>query len=362
MVTLTSPPFARILDAERLAPDFGGGFMNLTALKYVLTVAEMLSFTKAAEKLHISQQALSNHVRNIEQKLGVVLFNRGKRITLTYAGVRFVHYATELLRVESQMYTEMERIANQESGILRIAASPARAATFLPEILDAFMAEYPYTKIIATEAHPQFIDDMLDSRQTDIVVGMPPRREHVRQIALHTEMLVALVPKQYTDSLFGQAAMEMRQSLTEDFQPRHFRHMPMIMPSKGIPMRGFCDAYLHKYDVEPLIFYESAGVQTMLSMAFKGLGVAYCIESLIASWKGKLQRSDCPVDVFPICETAGKVSLGAFFLPDMEMNAPAKRFLELLQAHFAALKIAYDAGKMYVRYDAWEQSVFGRRS
>lgn len=291
--------------------------MNLTALKYVLVVAEMLSFTKAAEKLHISQQALSNHVRNIEQKLGVALFNRGKRITLTYAGVRFVHYATELLRVENQMYTEMERISNQESGILRIAASPARAATFLTEILEAFMSEYPYTKIIATEAHPEFIDDMLDSQQTDIVVGMPPRHEHVRQIPLRTEMLVALIPKQYTDSLFGQAAMEMRQSLTENFQPLHFRHMPMIMPSKGIPMRNLCDLYLRNYDIDPQIFYESAGVQTMLSMAFKGLGITYCVESLIAAWKENLQRSDCPVDVFPIRETEGQISMGAFFLPDM---------------------------------------------
>ena len=73
--------------------------MNFLTLHYFVKIAEELSFTKAAEKIHISQQALTTHMKKLEEELDVKLFNRKKGITLTYAGLLLNNYAIEVLQL-----------------------------------------------------------------------------------------------------------------------------------------------------------------------------------------------------------------------------------------------------------------------
>ena len=84
--------------------------INFLNLEYFLAAAEELNFTKAARRLFISQQSLSNHILNMEKEFDVVLFNRTSPLTLTYAGQALKKRARQLLALKDETYRELADI------------------------------------------------------------------------------------------------------------------------------------------------------------------------------------------------------------------------------------------------------------
>ena len=109
--------------------------INFLNLEYFLVAAEELNFTRAARKLYISQQSLSNHISNLEKEFDVILFNRTSPLTLTYAGRALKTRARELLDLRDETYKEISDIKDFSTGQLSIGVSHTRGqGTFLPEI------------------------------------------------------------------------------------------------------------------------------------------------------------------------------------------------------------------------------------
>ena len=84
--------------------------INFLNLEYFLVAAEELNFTKAAKKLFISQQSLSNHISNMEKEFDVILFNRTTPLTLTYAGQALKAKARQMLELRDETYRELSDI------------------------------------------------------------------------------------------------------------------------------------------------------------------------------------------------------------------------------------------------------------
>ena len=85
--------------------------MDLREQKYVCTLAELGNLTRAAERLYISQPALSIYITNLEKNLGIPLFDRsGKKFTLTYAGEQYVEKAKKMLELEREFCEDIEKI------------------------------------------------------------------------------------------------------------------------------------------------------------------------------------------------------------------------------------------------------------
>ena len=90
--------------------------INFLNLEYFLVAAEELNFTRAAKRLYISQQSLSNHISNLEKEFDVVLFNRTSPLTLTYAGQALKTRARELLDLRDETYKEISDIKDFSTG------------------------------------------------------------------------------------------------------------------------------------------------------------------------------------------------------------------------------------------------------
>ena len=114
---------------------FGGRHVNFLHLKYFLMVAEELNITRAAERLYISQQSLSNHISNMERELNVKLFTRSPKLALTYAGDLLVDTATQILDLHSQYLNKVGDINRHYMGVLRVGISYTCGLAVLPEIL-----------------------------------------------------------------------------------------------------------------------------------------------------------------------------------------------------------------------------------
>ena len=117
--------------------------MNFLHLKYFLMVAEELNITRAAERLYISQQSLSNHISNMERELDVKLFTRSPKLSLTYAGGLLVETATQILDLYSQYQTKVGDINRHYLGMLRVGISHTCGLALMPDILPKFRQEFP---------------------------------------------------------------------------------------------------------------------------------------------------------------------------------------------------------------------------
>ena len=148
--------------------------MNFQHLKYFLTVAEELNITKAAERLYISQQSLSNHIGNLERELGVKLFTRSPKLSLTYAGDLLVDTATQILDLHSQYLSKVGDINRQYMGVLRVGISHTCGLALLPDILPKFHSEFPLVEFSLFEGNSTQLEDELSHGRTDLIICFQP--------------------------------------------------------------------------------------------------------------------------------------------------------------------------------------------
>lgn len=117
--------------------------MNFLSMKYFLMLAEERSFTKAAERLHITQQTLSAHIASLEKEAGAKFFVRHVPLTLTDSGEVFLRYARLFARNERALKRELSDVSGRFEGILRIGIAPSRGQVMLPSVIARFQERYP---------------------------------------------------------------------------------------------------------------------------------------------------------------------------------------------------------------------------
>jgi len=140
-------------------------------LKVFYTVAQRLSFTKAATELYITQPAVTRHIKELEQQLNAQLFVRnGNSIALTTAGKILVQYAEKIFQTYTDLETELAQLNNLESGTLHIGASTTVAQTILPRILALFKKTYPAVNFTFIQGNTDMITQMVLAEKVDIAI------------------------------------------------------------------------------------------------------------------------------------------------------------------------------------------------
>ena len=117
--------------------------MNFSSMDYFIMTARERSFSRAAERLHITQQTLSAHIAKLEQELGTKLLVRNIPLELTYAGEVFLEYAMDFQRRASSLEREFQDITKNQRGLLRIGINYTRGDIIIPPLLLRFQQEYP---------------------------------------------------------------------------------------------------------------------------------------------------------------------------------------------------------------------------
>ncbi len=136
--------------------------MDIKQLNTFLEVARTKSFTRTAENLYLTQPTVSNHVKSIEQELGVHLFVRSKKqISLTHAGLMFHGYAQRIIDEYNAMKSEVRRYTATQEGHLRIFASSVPRRFILPKLMQAFHEKYPETTFTITDSVSRMVIDNL---------------------------------------------------------------------------------------------------------------------------------------------------------------------------------------------------------
>jgi len=171
--------------------------MELKEEQYITVLADCGNITVAAEKLFISQPALSMYVKKIERNLGVKLFDRtGKKFVLTYAGELYVKKAKAMLRLDQEFHAELLDMQRNEVGELSIGIESALSPLFLPPLLTKFRKAYPNVKWNIQEGLHHSLENMLEKHTcTFYLLHLQELRPQFHCIKIWPDQLVLLMAK-----------------------------------------------------------------------------------------------------------------------------------------------------------------------
>lgn len=179
-------------------------------MTYFVAVAEELHFGRAAERLDMAQPPLSRQIKQIEEDLGALLFNRGRNaITLTQAGERLYERLRSILADIEDTRLEIRRIGQGAEGRLRIGFVGSSTFGLLPNIIKSFRANYPDVNLSLMPMNNARLHRALVRREIDVAFARPALKDMefvIRQLA--EEALVAAIPDTLETQTTGQIAGE----------------------------------------------------------------------------------------------------------------------------------------------------------
>ena len=305
--------------------------MNFLHLKYFLMVAEELNITRAAERLYISQQSLSNHISNLERELDTKLFTRSPKLSLTYAGEQLVDTATQILDLQNQFLAKVGDINHHYIGTLRVGISYTCGLALLPDLLPRFYQEFPQVEFTLFEGNSAQLEDELAHGRVDLIICFQPiMMDTVEVVHLVDDRLILAVPKTFTDQLFGAQAGEMRQRFAQGADIAAFRTLPFILLKRGNRVRGIADHYFSRCSFKPRILLEMENTITTLAVAQKGLGMVICPELFLRTIHSPTSPSaSSTLDLFPLTDPATVSTLVVGYHRDRYLPHFALRFIEM---------------------------------
>lgn len=252
--------------------------MNFTNLKYFLAVAEELSFSRAAEKLYVTQQNLSNHISRLEEELQVTLFDRTPALRLTYAGECMQEYARQLVATEQQLQLQLGDIAHQRRARLRIGATRTRGRMMLTEILPEFHRRYPHVEIdVLLGRHDTLLAD-LKRGDLDLTVGVQVTARPDAAVRLHhiySTRLCLLVPE---------GMMPREQQPEQPADSKLFAGADFLLHKGGHVLRDCCEQYFAREHITPHVVLELNDLEMLHRLCASGMGVTVSFEHYARKW------------------------------------------------------------------------------
>lgn len=275
--------------------------MNFLNLQYFLVVAEELHITRAAERLYISQQALSRHIANLEQELQTTLFNRTPEFTLTPAGERLYFASKQLLEIKHQVEVEIQEINKNIRGKLNLGIGPTYGLSLLPSVLPAFHKKHPLIQINLTEDNPHRLQEELLRGEVDLCIDFRPSdQENLISIPLQEERIVYIVPNVYLRQLFGNSMEAVVEQLRHGMHMTHFSSFPAILLKRGDRLRAIFDSELHRDHIRPSSIIETGNLQTAYTLAANSLGITLYPESFLRKKHLQSLVPEQAVSCFPV--------------------------------------------------------------
>lgn len=170
--------------------------MTITQLNYVLAVAEHKNFTKAAQKVFVTQPTLSMQIQKLEEELDVQIFDRSKKpIQLTETGKKIVQQARNIVNESDRIQDIVDQQKGYIGGVFRLGVIPTVMPTLLPMFISNFIKKYPKVKLKIEELTTEAIIERLKEGHLDAAIAATPLElEGIRENVLFYEPFVGYIP------------------------------------------------------------------------------------------------------------------------------------------------------------------------
>jgi DNA-binding transcriptional LysR family regulator len=254
--------------------------MELRQLEYFIAVAEEGNFTRAAERVHISQSGVSAQIRQLEHDLGAALIDRsGRRATLTAAGNAALEHARSVLASVDGVRRAVDDVTGVVRGRLVVGMITGCTVSGLFDTLASFHRTHPGVEIALVEDSSDPLTERVRSGAVDLALigtaGAPP--PGLGALPITSERLVAAVPFDHPLAPRG------RTSLAE------ISTFPVVCMPAGTAPRTMFDRACASEGIRPDIVLQASAPDAVADLAVRGLGVAILTESMSANHTARLQ-------------------------------------------------------------------------
>jgi DNA-binding transcriptional LysR family regulator len=236
-------------------------------LKVFRSVARHLNFTRAAEELLLTQPAVTQQIKALEDQFGLPLFDRsGGRIALTTAGATLVPYSERLKALSEEAFERVTASAGGETGTLLLGASQTIAQYLLPKFIAAFVREQPRVTVHAISGNTdEMLEALVDHRIQLALIEGPGKRRDVRIEPFMQDQMILVVPAGHE-----WAGQEIG---VEDVTRASFLMRELGSGSRRIVEAAFAKVGLKKKDIRTAMEIDST--EGLLSAVEAGLGVTF---------------------------------------------------------------------------------------
>jgi LysR family nitrogen assimilation transcriptional regulator len=293
--------------------------MDLRQVRTFVTVAEQGSVSRAALRLHITQPALSRQVHDLQQELGLKLFDRiGRGLVLTPEGEQLLVDCRALLNGADILRERAQTLLRGDSGVLKVAASPVQIEAVFSTFLQQYARRYPRVEVKLVEAVGPDILTMLE--RGDIQLGI---LLHAVQVGGRPFGSREVPPVE----LLAACHTAFRPRLGKTIEARTLATFPLLLLDTGFVVRKTFDAVCRLAKLKPKVVIESRAPSNLLALAEAGHGIAV-VPSVVLTHRYKLRTARITHEGKPLRE-----SLSIMWDSRRVLPRYAKDFCELLALH-----------------------------
>lgn len=291
-------------------------------LKVFCTVAELKSFTRAAELLFLTQPAVSSQIKYIEEEFGARLFNREQnRVVLTEVGEVLYKHAKEILRIYDEAKLEVAKLARSAKGKLIIGATSTMGKYYLPLVIEAFKQKHPDIEVLTQVSNTETLLKSLLQGTLDLGIVSEPSALYGDSFLYHPyvkDKLVLIVPADH--QWVGRGSIRLEELMKE----------PFLIREQGSGTRDTFEQYLQERGkkLQDLNILMTVGSTEVVKGAVaSGVGVA-----IISKCAIKLEMK---AGVLKIVNIQGMEMLQSFTVvyPKKLQKLTSERFFSFLQEY-----------------------------
>ena len=261
-------------------------------LEYIYQVYLDRNFSKAAEKLYISQPALSTAIKKIEDQIGMPIFDRSTRpLQLTAAGEAYIEYIRQIHSLKRELDIQLQDIRDAEIGHICMGGSHYLNAYILPRMLREFSEKYPGITIDIREESSATLSEWLEEQKLDLTFNCNVNfmKDFERYPAFEDHVLLA-VPKNITEN---EGLEDKALTAVDIAEGRHlnpdcpmvdlgsFRHQDYIILTQGNNLRDRSMQLFQEAEFVPRIRIELSQLVTAYHMADAGMGLTFISDRLV---------------------------------------------------------------------------------
>ena len=299
--------------------------MELSQLRTFREVAEALSFTRASQKLNMTQSAVSHQIKALERELGEPLFIRGKRgVKLSDAGKLALEYAERIIEEADALRERIQGNDTEPRGRVRAAAATQAFVHLFASLFESFMREHEGIELSfrTTVSTEQTVADILDGTADVGFASLPVYSPALQVTELFEDELALVVGARH------------RLAASQEVDVSDLRRERFILFEQGASIRRATDAFYKRVDLSPALALESNDTYFIKLMVEHGLGV-----SLMPSWAVREEAEARRLALLRVkghrlARSVAMIALGRF------QPTPTRAFLAYVLEHRAQLQEA----------------------
>jgi DNA-binding transcriptional LysR family regulator len=298
-------------------------------MKYFLVAAEEMNFARAARRLYISPQCLSNHIKRLEEVYKTRLFQRKPRIALTEAGKRLARTLRQIQILEHTLENDINELSNENNGALHVGMHSSRAGILLPLILPRYRALYPHVELSIYSNVGRAMEPMLFNGQLDLfVANHPAPAEGTTSITLMDEQVYLVISDNTLQKYFPDKYPQCKQDFRDGINITEFREVPFIMAMESSNLRLFIDEYFVSNGIQPKTAIQTNITEMHYHFSAIDYGASFCPGMLVSLMHSRIKSAN--LNIFPLKDYAQRSRVVLEHLKGAEFPRYIQCFIDIV--------------------------------